>query len=297
MIDNSSLFVCIDSGGVRGYYSYRTIRYINDTIGTLSFGKCGGIVGVSAGAILASLYAFNLFQDISDDMCKMLIKTTVSLKWPNSLKSSKKYDILYDIFGDRTLGESQVPLYIVTTTTNGQPVVFDSTNDEYKTYRLVDVVNASSSIPVIMKPVKILDTSYIDGAISTGSPVALAYFIAKCKNVQDKDLKILSIGTDIYSTTLKQNVTNSRERTIRNVSLFSIQNISKYFNSSDILFNSFIKTILCENYKRISTSDIEYTLLDASNLQQLYDAALNIFLNEVHNIFSFLHPFTFCRLH
>jgi predicted acylesterase/phospholipase RssA len=299
----SVLYTCIASGGIRGYFSYRILRYISKTIGSYSQGKHGGFIGVSAGAIIAALCALDLFNELTDDKCQTLLKNVLSLSWPHSLKSSRKYDILYDLFGDRLMGEAIVPLYIIATTTNGHPTVFDSTDSKYASLRIVDIVHASSAIPIIMKPVKVGKSMYIDGGVTSASPCTLGYFIAKSRGIQESNIHILSIGTNINTTIRQSNddttlkKSSVRQKIMQNVSLFSFQNISTYFGSSDILYNTFVQHLLQKQYLKIHSVNIQCDPLDINHIDILYKHASLIYLQNVFQIFLFLQSFVYKQIH
>ena len=299
------MYICIDSGGIKGYYSYHILKNIISSIGHFAFGEnTGGIIGVSAGAIIAGLYAYGILDTMSDDTVKNILIRISSVSWPQSLRSSIKFDMLYTLFKDRTLGESLLPLYIVCTTIHGQPVVFDSIQNEMKHLRVVDIIHASSSVPVIMQTVTIENTLYLDGNLTTGNPITLAYFIARSKGVSEKDIRIFSIGTNTTTTTQNRTATKghslsrSRQQIRRNVSLFSLQNISNFFNSSDILFNQYVQNILTtQKCLRISSNFEPIDLFEVSKLDTLKVTANKTYLDQIHRIFAFLYPFTYKRIH
>ena len=287
------MYICIDAGGVKGYFSYHILKHIRQNLG---YFHIKGIIGVSVGSVLAAMYACDVLQYTSDVYIKDMLKQICDIKWPKSLKSSIKFDILYEIFKDTTLGELKIPLYIVCVTTpNGIPVVFDSTQENMKHLRIVDVVHASSSLPIIMRTVTIENVSYLDGALATGSPIALTYFIAKTKHIPEDKIQILSIGIDINTHDELEPVT-TRQRLLRNVSMFSFQSISKYFTTSDTLFNKYVMSLLKNQCIRVSSQFEECNALDTSKLDKLESLAYNVFCREIHRLFTFLYPLTYPRV-
>jgi predicted acylesterase/phospholipase RssA len=290
------LYLCIDSGGVTGYFSYCVLQRIFSTIGSFSFGsreKVGGLVGVSAGAIIAGLCAFDMFDTMTDTRCRSLITDVCSTKWPTSLKSTVKFDVLYSLFGDRLMGEAKFPLFIVTTSINGIATVFNSVDAKFASLRVVDVIHASSAIPLLMKPVLLENTLFIDGAVTTGSPTTLAYLLAKSRDIVEKNIHILTLGIDTPPPTFDE--TRCKNRIVQNVSKFSFRNMSRFFGSSDILFNTFTKHLLKDQCLRISTP-LLCSSLDSSKLELLYTTAHTMFQASFYNIYMFLQPFLLKRI-
>ena len=65
------MYICIDAGGVKGYFSYHILKHIRQNLG---YFHIKGIIGVSVGSVLAAMYACDVLQYTSDVYIKDMLK-------------------------------------------------------------------------------------------------------------------------------------------------------------------------------------------------------------------------------
>jgi patatin-like phospholipase/acyl hydrolase len=73
-------------------------------------------------------------------------------------------------------------------------VVFRSWEPSHASIPLVQILDATSAVPVLFPPVTINQQQYMDGATITNSPISIAHLVGLCRYPQD-NISLLSIGT------------------------------------------------------------------------------------------------------
>lgn len=201
------------------------------------------ISGVSAGAVVAALYADGYSPD---SIVSLFDKTNYAdlfyLEIPKgglfSLTGFKKF--LNKILHAKTFEELKIPLRIVATDLdNGRSVVFDKGS-------LIDALMASCSVPVLFGPYNINDVNYVDGGLLQNLPAS----------VLRSDCKYL-IGASLGPMD-----TEPYEESISNIALRSYKFI---FRS-----NANYDRGLCD--KLIEPKGIaKYNGMDIGHIQEIYD--------------------------
>lgn len=126
------------------------------------------IAGASAGAIVGALFSAGIpASTMLDAIRNTSLLRIFGFKWPDRglgdmtyLKSLLSKLIVYDSF--ESLGK---PLYVPIMNINSGQVEIRSKG------KLFDVICASSSVPLLFKPVVIDDNHYLDGGIGMNMPV------------------------------------------------------------------------------------------------------------------------------
>lgn len=126
------------------------------------------IAGVSAGAVIAVLYAAGVKPMRMAEMfarCKFKNFSELSLGSGGVFNIDKfRNFILRSIGNYKNLEDLKIPTYIgVTDLDNGQPV-------EFHTGEIGDRMVASCSIPVVFKPINIDGVNYVDGGVLRNHP-------------------------------------------------------------------------------------------------------------------------------
>lgn len=128
------------------------------------------ISGVSAGAIVAALYADGKSPD---DICYFFKQTKfmdyVGFSTPKKgLMSTRKFEkMIGEALSAKTFEELKIPIYInATELTVGENAVFSSGP-------LVEKIVASASVPIVLTPKEIGDKVYVDGGIFNNMPASL----------------------------------------------------------------------------------------------------------------------------
>ena len=188
--------VTIDGGGTRAYFMYDLLKRIQSTTPFTP----DLVVGVSAGAIIAALYATGMLTTLDDTVARAMVagvfgtKTELGVWFGPMYDGGPKSRALWSLFGDRTLGSSAVPLAIVVDRLHGDPYVFQSWDAAHRDTPLWQILDATSAIPALLPPVPIRGELHVDGGVATNCPEAVAYLLAKGRGVADADLRMLSLG-------------------------------------------------------------------------------------------------------
>ncbi len=201
----------IDGGGIKGKYSLGICDLIAQHI--ILSERIHLVVGVSVGAWIAALIAFGYLdneqsrRDVMEHLNHDLGQTfeTVNILGP---LLAPKYDgigkrkTLEHIFGKTTkFGASRVPLVILCATLGGSERVFESWNPDHKDLSLVELLDATSAIPVYFPAVVVhysgqKEEILVDGGIISNKPLELAYVTAQQKfGDKGQTFNMLSLGT------------------------------------------------------------------------------------------------------
>jgi patatin-like phospholipase/acyl hydrolase len=212
--------LCIDGGGIRGYFAGYLLQRIQQESGLVYSDHFDLICGTSTGSIIAAALAVNYPLD---NVVKLYVENGREI-----FKSQKfncmgaikaKYDSaplvreLKKAFGDSTLSEAKTRLLIPSTDiVNAQVHVFKSPYlDSFvrdKDVKISDAVLASCSAPTYFKPAYVDPYLLADGGLWANDPSLVAYIeaVGKLKASQES-VKILSVGTGIgnkyYSASAK----------------------------------------------------------------------------------------------
>ena len=126
------------------------------------------VAGTSAGALIASLFAFkNNWQKIEKIILDMnwFDISELTLSKFGLLSNEKIRDIIIDNIGDVDIDDSKIPLNIIATDIcSGEKVIMKSDN-------LADAVKASTCIPGIFTPVEIKNKLLVDGGVVENVPL------------------------------------------------------------------------------------------------------------------------------
>lgn len=157
------LGVALSGGGARGLAHAGALKAIDDA-GL----KIDVISGVSAGSIVAVLYAAGLKPDtILELFCNASFFDFAELSMGKGglMRIDRFIDLMMRCLGNiKTFEQLRIPTYIgVTNFDDAEPEVFCSGS-------LAPVMKASCSIPVAIVPVKIGDKTYVDGGVLRNLP-------------------------------------------------------------------------------------------------------------------------------
>ena len=125
--------------------------------------------GASAGAIIGAMFAADksieeMLDFVKNGSLKKVFKLGLPFDGLASLENFKKH--LGAFVGIETFEELKFPLFIsASNLPTGEPEIFSSGP-------LLDVIMASSSVPLIFKPVEIDGQLYVDGGVVLNMPVA-----------------------------------------------------------------------------------------------------------------------------
>ena len=153
-----NIVVSISGGGYRGLASYIFIRdyLLNHYAPNL-------LVGTSIGAILSSLLSLDMLHIIKDEqiieMHKNIFEKEYSFSFSNLLKpintGKNKSAFFEKIFGNKNLGDCNIPVCFVLSTLDGRPVIIKSICKEDKDILIRDILDAATAVPIYFPSVSV----------------------------------------------------------------------------------------------------------------------------------------------
>ncbi len=163
-----------------------------------NYNKPSEIVGTSMGGIVGACLAIGMN---SNEIYKLVEEFSKVNKWiklsfsGNAIVKTKKLEkIFLEIFGNKKIKDTLIPLKIVTTKlSNGKVKVFSKKDD----VKIVDALLATMAIPGIFQEKEINGKIYLDGFLTDN----LGLRFAKYKNI----LAIDVLGTKAYDKKLPKN--------------------------------------------------------------------------------------------
>ena len=155
--------LALGGGGAKGVAHIGVLKALEEANVQIDY-----LAGTSVGAMVASLYAFNVDVDTISDLARRLTIsdiTTFKLNKTGFFTTDLLRKLLIDYVGDVNIEEASIPLAIVATDINtGEAVIFRQGS-------LVDAVCASASIPGIYIPMTLNGRTLVDGGLVQNVPV------------------------------------------------------------------------------------------------------------------------------
>jgi NTE family protein len=216
----------LSGGGARGFAHIGVIQALNES------GIFPDVIsGTSAGSIVGVLYADGyspkeILKLTNSNSRLHFIRPVVSKD--GLLQISGVVRILKESLRAKTFEELKIPLFVTATDLNNGRV------DYFSSGELLKVIIASSSIPVLFKPVVIDNKYYVDGGVLDNLPI---------KPIEHKCH--YTIGSFVNPTGYEENVTNLisiAERTF-------LLSMSKEVSEKSKKFDLFIAPIELRNFK------------------------------------------------
>jgi NTE family protein len=163
----------LSGGGARGFAHLGFLEALNEA------GIYPDVIaGTSAGALAGVLYADGYSPREILSMMKTGSRFELlrpALPREGLLQISVIVKLLRKYLRSKTFSDLKIPMFITATDINNGKVVYFSQGE------LLDIVIASSSIPVIFPPKKIGDTTYVDGGVLDNFPVKAIENICRIK--------------------------------------------------------------------------------------------------------------------
>lgn len=199
MTKGTKIGLVLSGGGYKGIAHAGVLQFLDEQNIKPDF-----LAGTSAGSIVSSLYA----AGIEPKEILIFFKSVNLFNWQHfTLKKAGLIDVntfdryLKKVFGEMTLGELPIPVYInATNIVTGELHVFK------KKTKVVDAILASSAFPGVFSPYQIGNKLYSDGGILNNFPIDVIK--KKC------DFIIGSNVTPIEEAT-PENLTSIKAVTIR----------------------------------------------------------------------------------
>jgi patatin-like phospholipase/acyl hydrolase len=198
--------VCVlDGGGVRSIFSLELLQLLSVEEKKPLSGMFQMLVGVSAGAMIATLIALGLLDDpmtmnanaasFCQDLPTMFSdKTRFGPLSTSKYKGIGKREVLKRILGNKKFSDVKTPLVILCCTVQGKPVIFKSWDPAHKDVLLCDVLDATSAAHTYFPPVLVGDEWMADGGIVSNKPLIVA-LLTSVDFFDRANIFFLSLGT------------------------------------------------------------------------------------------------------
>ena len=164
--------LALGSGGAKGLAHIGVIRALIENKIHIDY-----IAGASSGALIGGMYAaFGDIYKIEEFFNKFSYRDLAGLFFdPSSssglLKGDKMTKFLDNLLGKINIENLGMPFRaIATDIMTGEPIIIDKGN-------LALAIRASSSVPIVFKPVKVNDRFLVDGGLSISVPVDVARYM------------------------------------------------------------------------------------------------------------------------
>ncbi|MEC4112822.1 patatin-like phospholipase family protein [Myroides pelagicus] len=163
-MDKTTLGLVLSGGGYKGLAHAGALQFLQEQNIHPQV-----LAGTSAGSIVSCLHAIGMPpQEILN-----FFKSVNLFDWSHfTFKKAGIMDVnafdkyLHSVFGDKTIGELNIPVYITATNiVQGTLHIFDNQT------KVTDAILASSAFPGVFSPYKIKDTIYSDGGIVNNFPI------------------------------------------------------------------------------------------------------------------------------
>ena len=212
---NTFNILSIDGGGYRGLFAAHVLKRIEKEFGVDWTDRFQLLTGTSTGSIITAGLACGVTADeLAEFYCrhgKSIFTPRIQSRFDllnlftSRYSSTTLREILEETFGDRTLGEIDIPLILpAVDIDNGQVHVFKSKYHEQFTrdpeVKVSDAVLASCSAPTYFDPHVKKDYRLADGGIWANNPSLVGVIDAHYRlGVSFDDIRVLSIGTGTSS--------------------------------------------------------------------------------------------------
>jgi patatin-like phospholipase/acyl hydrolase len=246
------MILSVDGGGSHGFFSYRIVQRLS----TIKRTQVDLIVGVSAGAIVGALYAANKIDSFDLQSLQLharLIFGTKTTKGPwfgPTYCGRPKTKALQDLFGDMLFGDLSIDTAILVDCLDGVPEIFKSWEPTHKNIPIVQILDATSAVPVLFPPVTIHGKQYMDGATVTNSPIGIAHLLGMSRFPNER-LSLMSLGTKRPSPVVGTSNRRFQNNDMGIVQLVTLGIPSKLLRQGGRLTNELSISILGSRFLRI----------------------------------------------
>lgn len=160
---NTKIGLALGGGGAKGIAHIGVLKALEEANVKIDY-----LAGTSVGAMVASLYAFNIDTSTIGDLARRLTLsqiTTFKLNKTGFFTTDSLRELLFEYLGEVNIEDASIPLAIVATDINtGEAVIF-------RDGPIADAVCASASIPGIYVPMSLNGRTLVDGGLVQNVPV------------------------------------------------------------------------------------------------------------------------------
>ncbi len=232
------LGIALSGGGSRGFAHLGVLEALNERNIYPDI-----IAGTSAGSIVGALYASGMKpKEIFKQLKKIRFTTLTRMHLPkDGLFTLDNLRLkLENLIPQKTFEELNLPLFICVSNFNNGKAEYINSGP------LNEIIQASSSIPVLIAPVKINNTLYVDGGLVDNLPVKP--LVRRCD-------KIIGVNISPYEEIKKiDNLFHVASRTFQ----ISLNNNVRYNKSK------------CDVYIELKKL-IKYNILEAKHAEEMFD--------------------------
>lgn len=248
---NKNFSLVLSGGGALGIAHIGVLEDLEEQ----NYNKPSEIIGTSMGGIIGACLSIGMeskqIYELIENFSKVNKWIKLSFDGNAIIKTKKVEKIFLEIFGDKKMKETKIPLKIVSTKLeNGKEKVFSKKDD----IKIVDALLATMAIPGIFQEKTINDKIYLDGFLTDN----LGVRFAKYKNILALDVS----GSKAYDKTLPKNK-------------FKTNNVIEMFEKSMklLIINQTLKNIKLtknKNIKIIEPNTKEYKTFQFHKYEEIY---------------------------
>ena len=281
----SKTVLTIDGGGTCGFFSHQILRRLS----LINCFKVDFIVGVSVGAILGAALSTGVLVHLDDQTIQLYTRQLFgdeSTKGPwfgPKYKGVTKSAVLHMVFGDMKFGELPIPMAVVVDRVDNNPVLCRSWDPAYRDVSLVQILDATSAVPVLFPPVTINGEQYKDGGTVTSSPICVGHLVS-LELFPDTSISLISLGTEPRKTMTGNRFDNGDMGIVQ---LISLGLPMKVLTQGSSLLNELSKNILCPRFIRIEGA-ISARIDDVSIFAKCKEVSDSVWSDMESSIMGFL---------
>lgn len=275
----------LEGGAMRGMYTAGVLDVFMDN--NIHF---DGIIGVSAGALFGPNYFSKQRGRViryNKRFCKdrrymSLINFVLTGNAIN--KKFAFYDVTtkYDIFDNETFMKNNTGYYVTATNVETGEAEYLEVKDILKD---MEMLRATSAIPLVSKMVKINDKKYLDGGVSDSIPVD------KCKKLGYEKIVVVLTRPIEY----RKEVLSSKKLKLVNLRYKKYPNLIKTMENRHKEYNKTIEKIIdMENKKEIyvirpsESINVKVIERDPEMLQDVYELGIRDAKRNIKNLKKYL---------
>lgn len=224
------LGIALSGGGARGMMHIGVLQALeeNDIVPEI-------VSGTSAGAIVGALYAHGFAPaEIKEIAGEQNVLLMFALKIPDAgfIRHTALRKLLVKHLPENSFNQAVKPLHIAVSNLNsGQAEV-------YSEGPLIDLIIASSSVPILFEPATINNSKYVDGGVLMNLPaspirelcdVLIGVNLVPLTSLENTDLKtVISIGTRCFDLAALNNIRPQMEHCDILIEAAEISKISRF---------------------------------------------------------------------
>lgn len=209
--NRKSITLALPHAGIRGFVYLGAIRALED----MGY-EIKRVVGTSAGALVGALYCSGTQTD-------GLIQELEKRKWSVQLSHTAMRNVLLEVLGDISFEDLKIPLEVQVTN-------LESGEQEYiSSGELIPWLIASSN-QLVIRPYKVNEVSYVDGAIAGG------YGVDRLRSLRERNIIALSAGKPAYEEVLKKSPLFPAQKSLE-IAMLKKMSLDSQVNPPDVLIS------------------------------------------------------------